>query len=572
MQMGTAVIILILVAGLVILARFFKGHPGSKTDSHGEPPDRDFAAAVAAATTRPVQQLASETDIAMRPRPDVAPAVQAVVAANNAFAFDLFHRLNRNKAGANLFFSPFSIGSVMTMSIEGARGETAEEMGRVLRYPQTARNQGTDAAPRPWRTELIHAAMAELNNTLNANGDPEATAATRQQLVGMRKHLQDVNREVDRIAELGDWDKYRTAKGNLDTLACDINILAATIDRYELRVANALWGEQSCPFNPDYVNTVATHYDTGGIFNVDFRNDFSGARQRINHWTAEQTHQRIKDIIPEMLPAQAQLQRLILTNAIYFKGAWVTPFDGDSTQDRPFMLTSGATVTAPIMRADGMEVARYAAFNHDGSYFDTPRNWPAAPRRLPSPEREAANHALLYPDAGGFAMVELPYNGGLMSMVVIAPNSPDGLDAIEQRLSAERLDGWCSKLIRRDTNVNLPKFKLETAYPLADTLTAMGMKRAFTNPREPGGADFTAMIASADPDDWFCIGQVLHKAFVEVNEQGTEAAAATAEMMLGGMPPFTPTFNADRPFLFMIRAMPTGAVLFLGRITDPTAR
>jgi len=159
-------------------------------------------------------------------------------------------------------------------------------------------------------------------------------------------------------------------------------------------------------------------------------------------------------------------------------------------------------------------------------------------------------------------------------MVLVAPNSAGGLAAIEKKLTPANFAAWVGKLRKRKTHVLLPKFKLETDYKMAKTLKAMGMPRAFVNPLKPNGADFSAMSASKDPRERLYISKVIHKAFVEVNEKGTEAAAATAVIMVaaGGMPmdvPFVPTFKADRPFIFAIRDVKTGSILFLGRMTNP---
>jgi serine protease inhibitor len=182
----------------------------------------------------------------------------------------------------------------------------------------------------------------------------------------------------------------------------------------------------------------------------------------------------------------------------------------------------------------------------------------------------------LYLDSHGFAMLEMPYKGEQLSMVVIVPQSADGLADLEKKLSSDQLQTWIDRLQRRAVNVFLPKFKLETTYKMADTLKAMGMARAFADPRDPAnGAQFDGMNASQDPEQKLYISKVIHKAFVEVSEKGTEAAAATAvrvgprAMSVGRSLSFTPTFHADKPFLFVIRDKPTGTILFVGRVTDP---
>jgi serine protease inhibitor len=175
-------------------------------------------------------------------------------------------------------------------------------------------------------------------------------------------------------------------------------------------------------------------------------------------------------------------------------------------------------------------------------------------------------------------MLELPYKGGEVAMLVLLPRSADGLEALEKQLTAENLAAWVGKLQQRGTHVFLPKFKVETKYDLGKTLQGMGMVRAFNDPRTADGAQFDGMSESQDPAQKLYISKVLHKAFVEVNEKGTEAAAATAVMMM--MPksaapvsvPFTPTFRADRPFLFLIRDRQSGSILFVGRMVNPTQK
>ena len=176
----------------------------------------------------------------------------------------------------------------------------------------------------------------------------------------------------------------------------------------------------------------------------------------------------------------------------------------------------------------------------------------------------------LYPGKDGFTMVELPYRAGGLAMVVLAPQSPDGLAALEAKLTPEKLAAWVTGLAKRKVHVVLPKFRLETNYRMKPTLKAMGMVSAFA-PGGPKGADFSGMNVSRRPDLY--ISAVIHKAFVDVNEEGTEAAAATAVVMTlksaRFRAPFVPTFKADRPFLFLIRDTRSGTILFLGRVTNP---
>jgi serine protease inhibitor len=490
-------------------------------------------------------------------------AVGQVVQANSDFAIDLYRQLAKENAGESLFFSPYSISSALAMAAEGARGQTAAEMGQVLRFPEAARSAGNEA--RPWEMALIHKGIAAINRRINrADQDPTRIATIRSRIAERRKQLEAAKKRVAELERQRNWRELRTAQGKERMLATELNQLTALVDQYEIHVANALWGEQTYPFRQDYVDTIASHYGTGGVIPCDFRTNFPAARERINAWAAKQTRDRIQDIIPELPPDQARLIRLILTNAIYFKGEWAEPFKEANTKPRDFTLADGKTVQTPIMNAQNLEVARYGAFEADGSPFDTPL-------RI-----QRGQKAGLYPDENGFAMLELPYKGGDLSMVLLAPNRPDGLAAIEKTLDAKKLAAWVGKLQKRKTHVFMPKFKMETLYKLSETLQAMGMVRAFKDPRLPNGADFTGMCASADPTLRLFISKVLHKAFVEVNEKGTEAAAVTAVMMMGATAapvtvPFTPTFKADRPFLFLIRDTRDGTILFLGRMMNPKA-
>ena len=336
-----------------------------------------------------------------------------------------------------------------------------------------------------------------------------------------------------------------------------------------MKVANALWGEKTYPFRQEFIDTVNKHYETGGVFPVDFRVNPEPARLQINGWVEGQTNNRIKDLIPA--GALDKYTRLVLTNAIYFKGEWSVTFKEENTKDRDFTLSGGDKQQTAIMHAPKLDVGWYGAFNADGSHFKTPM------RIRRGQERKG-----FYPTADGFAMVELPYRGEDLSMVVIAPNDPAGLSTIEEQLTPAHLNQWIGQLKKRETHVYLPKFKMETKYTLGDavdprTLQKMGMVRAFKDPRDPKtGAQFQGMTTSTNPKEWLYISKVFHKAFVEVNEKGTEAAAATAVAMHGAGVgpveiPFVPEFKADRPFVFVIREKSTGSVLFLGRMMQPTS-
>jgi len=433
---------------------------------------------------------------------DTSGTAEISARMTNDFAIALYRRLAASESTRNVFFSPYSIASALMMTAEGARGDTAEEMGEALRIPTVLRRK--DDPVRPWELGPIHEGLGALNDAL----------------------------------ERGDGQD-------------------AGIREYEMRVANALWVGRRFPLRQAYADALARWYATGGAIPVDFRGDAEGARARINEWIEERTNRRIRDLLaPGTVDA---LTSLVLTNAIYFKGDWSVPFPETATKESDFLLAGGGKTRVPLMSAEIGGEARYGAFQADGSFFPTPHelSW----------NEDEAEAVPRYPDGNGFAIVELPYEGGDLSMVVIAPNRPDGLPAIEDALSSERLSGWLGQLEQRTVDVWLPRFRLETEYGLVPALHELGMKKAFD-----GGADFSRMVSEADAAGDLYISDVVHKAFVEVTEKGTEAAAATAVVMgvtSVGVPAFTPAFHADRPFLFLIRDRSSGTILFAGRMLEP---
>jgi serine protease inhibitor len=292
---------------------------------------------------------------------------------------------------------------------------------------------------------------------------------------------------------------------------------------YQLSTANALWGQQGLAYRPDFLKLTESDY-RAGLHPVDFASDPEAARRLINAWVEERTHDKIKDLIPSF--AIRKDTDLVLTNAIYFKGAWASPFQKMATKDEEFTTDQGK-VLVPTMH-------QQAQFGYlDGAEED-------------------------------FQALDLPYAGGSLSMVVLLPRKADGLAAFEASLTASKLEGWLAKLSRQKVEVALPRFKLECGLDLAGTLKSLGMTLAFG--RE---ADFSGMTT----DRRLSISAVIHKAFADVNEEGTEAAAATAVVMVtrAMMPSPKPplVFKADHPFLFLIRDVPSGSILFLGRVANP---
>ena len=257
----------------------------------------------------------------------MGPAVTAVVKSNSDFALDLYGRLTTENAGKNLFFSPYSVSGALAMVAEGARGETAEQMGKVLRFPEAARRGGDDAKLLPWDMAQVHSGLAALNDHFRA-GSRGAPKAVREKIESLRKELQAANQSAAELGRARKFDEQEKAALKSQALAAELDQLQAQYGQYELRVANALWGEKTYPFKQSYLDTVHKYYRTGGLFPADFRDDYEGARKRINAWVEEQTDNRIKDLIPaDALDEEAKkLVRLVLTNAIYFKGEWAEVF------------------------------------------------------------------------------------------------------------------------------------------------------------------------------------------------------------------------------------------------------
>ncbi len=288
---------------------------------------------------------------------------------------------------------------------------------------------------------------------------------------------------------------------------------------YQFRVANRLWGQKGYPIQADFLALTRQQYGAEMML-LDFA-AAETARREINDWVQQQTNGKIKDLIPPgSLDATT---RLVLTNAVYFKGDWVQPFDTKNTREEDFVVSAREKVKAPLM--------------HQQTEMG-------------------------YADQETFQALELPYTGRDLSMVVLLPKNVDGLPDLEKALTIDQLASLLPKLRVRKVNVSLPKFKLETSFGLNPTLEAMGMKRAFS--RE---ADFSG-ISTAEA---LYVSAVLHKAYVDVNEEGTEAAAATGVVMkaMAARPQPVPVFRADHPFLFLIRDTKAGSILFMGRLNKP---
>ncbi len=380
---------------------------------------------------------------------------------------------------------------------------------------------GTNAAPPPWTDDMQTVADANNRFALDLYAKLRETkgnlifspysihTALAMTAVGARGTTRE---QMLKVLQLPDDNKLLAAG--------DLGRYYATPRRgYELSVANAIWGHKSLGWKPEFVALQSERFGTG-LQEADFAANPDCERQRINRWAEDKTNNRIKDLLQpgQITPGTT----MVLTNAIYFKGKWATEFTPGKTRDAPFHLSDGSNVQVPMMYTK----AKCGV-------------------------------------AGGFKgrlwAVELPYRTGELSMVVLMPQDVrQGLAEFEQQLTPEKLATLLNQLKdRSEIEVHIPRFEFESRFELPEHLIALGMTDAF------GSADFSGM-ASQSPGS---IDHVSHKAFVKVNEEGTEAVAATAETMVPLSGP--PVFYADEPFLFLIRDVTRGTILFMGRVENP---
>ena len=391
--------------------------------------------------------------------------------ATNELAVDLHRQLATGNE--NLCVSPYSIESALAMTFAGADGETRSEMARVLHFPSDASAVPTSFASLQHSLEEMSAKTAELVKESKRFGGPS--------------------------------------------------------EPITLTIANRLFAQRGYDFRQAFLSLVKQDY-RAAFEPIDFAADASGATQHINKWVADQTRNRIRDLIPT--GALNETTRLVLANALYLKASWADPFSEKATNPEPFHVRGSAPVNVPMMRK--MD-------RHFG-----------------------------YAKRDGLIAVSVPYTGNDLQFLVLLPDEVNGLRALESKLTAKML-AECAKLETREVDLHLPKFKIDLpTIALARNFEALGMKTAFDQPR--GSANFDRM-APRKPNDYLYISQVFHKTFIAVDEKGTEAAAATAVAMMAGSAmiqrPPPAEVKVDRPFLYAIQHVPSGVCLFLGRVTDP---
>ena len=314
-------------------------------------------------------------------------------------------------------------------------------------------------------------------------------------------------------------------------LAEEIQKHGGSSDPVELTTANRLFGQHGYAFRSAFLALLAKTYDAP-LQIVDYVNDAPGARDQINRWVEKRTRRKIQDLLPP--DSLDDLTRLVLVNAVYLKAPWQERFMTHSTQPREFTIADGVTIEVPTM---------------------------------------VSRNRLGYQREDGFQVITVPYSGGQLHCLILLPDDADGLPRLESSLTPEHLLA-ATQLARQDVRLYLPKFRIEPpAMPLGRPLRALGMNTAFDVPRR--SANFDRMAPRRLPDNYLFISEVFHKTFLELDEAGTEAAAATAVLMarptsiVGGQVPKPIEVKVDRPFLFAIQHRPSGSCLFLGRVTDP---
>jgi len=422
--------------------------------------------------SRFIPALTLLSTLAAEPTPEptlsVAPAI-------NALGLDLYRQQIKGAEGKGVLLSPYAIATALAMTYAGADGETKAEMHKVLHLP-------SDQAAGSTAFHDLAEQLAEMVRTSTA----EATTVRKE---------------------------------------------GGEITAVQLDVANRLFVQRDYALRQDFLDDMHAHF-AASPESLDFKADPELARKTINHWVAEQTHDKIIGLLPEGQPTKDT--RLTLVNALYLRAPWEHKFEPEATELEAFRLRGGQSAPVPTMLSQ-----RFYG----------------------------------YAKQPGYTVVTLPYWRGKLQFVLIVPDRRDGLETVEKQLTIADLKEF-THLKDQLVQLHLPRFKLvPDSLSLGGTLQALGLKTAFDQPR--GSANFDRM-ASRRPDDYLYIGEVVHKTWLSLDEHGTEAAAATAVIMLSGFgvsaqPPTPIEVRADHPFLFAIQHVDSGVCLFLGRVTDPRA-
>lgn len=416
-------------------------------------------------------QDVARSELQREENPAVSEAAKvALVQGHNAFAFDMYDLIRQDEgAGKNMFFSPTSMTTALSMAYAGAGGDTASEMAAALHYTLPA--------------EELFPAFNWLDQTLESRDDDAYARA-----------LSD--------AEMAGEQAEKPSR-----------------DDFRLHVVNSMWGERTMTFEQPFLDTLAVNYGAG-VFLADFKGNPDVERVRINDWVAQETLDRIQDLIPA--GAIDTMTRDVLVNAIHLKLPWDKPFDTED--DLSFLRPDGTTVSAPAVGRQ--ETWRYA-------------------------------------EDGGLQAVRIPLQGFQIELLVVAPPAGE-LETFEAGLTPSSFQAFVDGMESRQVILRMPKVEFTTpSIKLRSKLEALGMVTPFS----PTSADFTAITT----DEPLFISDVVHKAMLGIDENGIEAAAATAVIMAGsGVPPEPVEFDVDRPYFVAILDAPTDTILFAGHIVDPT--
>lgn len=425
------------------------------------------------ATTRKTTTETQEQDFERIPVPnfpDIDPVtdpelsndlLEQQIRGNAEFTLDLLSVL-REEADSNLFVSPYSISVALAMTYAGARSNTEKEMAEALHFDLDQSN--------------LHPAFSSLETEFEQRNED--------------------GKEANQGPTSGQDEDAGPA--------------------FEFTTANAVWGQEDYPFREEYFELLDAYYGAGRKL-VDFSGSPEEARRRINEWVAEQTNDRIENLLPK--GSIDATTRLVLTNAVYFKAQWRHTFEEEYTKPKPFTALDGSTRDVPTMH-----------------------------------QSLKASHAQIE----GHQLVELPYANGDTSMVVVLPAEGE-FESFEEEFTVDRLAIMLEQASRAQVDLALPKFEIESEFSLVETMQKLGMEDAFT-----GAADFSGMAENGG----LAISEIAHKSFVSVDELGTEAAAATAVAVAESAMTKTVVMTVDRPFLFYIRDRPTETPLFFGRVTE----
>ncbi|NWR28737.1 PAI2 inhibitor, partial [Tachuris rubrigastra] len=412
--------------------------------------------------------------------------MDALNKANTSFALDFFKQQCQEDGDKNILFSPLSISSALAMVYLGAKGNTADQMAKVLHFNKV---EGAKNVTTTIRMQVYSRTEDSLSNRCACFQKKESGKAD-----NIHTGFKELNFEINQPTE-----------------------------NYLLKSVNQLYGEKSFPFSKEYLQFAKKYYNAEPQ-SVDFVGAANEIRRQINSNVKQQTEGKIQDLLP---PGSIDsLTRLVLINALYFKGNWATKFEAEATRQRPFRINTHTTKPVPMM------------------YL-----------------RDKFN--LSYVESVQADVLELPYVNNDLSMFILLPSDITGLQKLERELTFENLSSWINPELmeKMKMEVYLPRFTLEEKYDLKSTLSRMGIQDAFTE----GQADFTGMSKDGD----LFLSQGFHKCYLEVNEEGTEATAASSAALASRSLGATVIFVADHPFLFFIRHNKTKTILFLGRFSSP---